>query len=87
MTAQVRREPGEGARRVLAAAAHLAQARRSRRLVSTSTIVRTKRPQCAPLLCSSGASSGTVTGVARIAAIVVADIGGGGKGSAEGAAR
>ena len=37
-------------------------------------MVRTKRPQCAPLLCSSGASSGTVTGVARIAAIVVADI-------------
>jgi hypothetical protein len=42
--------------------------------VSTSTTVRTKRPQCAPLLCSSGASSGTVTGVARIEAIVVADI-------------
>ncbi len=39
-------------------------------------MVRTNRPQCAPLLCRSGASSGTVTGVARIAAMVVADIGG-----------
>ncbi len=37
--------------------------------VSTSTIVRTKRPQWAPLLCSSGASSGTVTVVTLISDI------------------
>src|SRR5947209_12107594 len=33
--------------------------------VSTSTMVRTKRPQCAPAAWRSGASSGTATVVAR----------------------
>src|SRR5918995_6287072 len=37
--------------------------------VSTSTIVRTKRPQWAPLACWSGASNGTVTVVALMSAI------------------
>ena len=37
-------------------------------------MVRTKRPQCVPLLWRSGASSGTVTGVARMRAIVVRGI-------------
>ena len=39
--------------------------------VSTSTIVRTKRPQWQPLAWRSGASSGTVTGVARTAVIFI----------------
>ena len=37
--------------------------------VSTSTMVRTNRPQWQPLACRSGASSGTVTGVARMSVI------------------
>src|SRR5690242_16599525 len=37
--------------------------------VSTSTMVRTKRPQCEPFAWRSGAASGTVTGVARISVI------------------
>src|SRR6186997_2195966 len=39
--------------------------------VSTSTMVRTKRPQCEPLACRSGATSGTVTGVARMSTIFI----------------
>jgi len=39
-------------------------------VVSTSTMVRTNRPQCAPAACRSGASSGTVTVVARRSAMV-----------------
>src|SRR5690348_9946431 len=37
--------------------------------VSTSTMVRTKRPQCEPFAWRSGAASGTVTGVARMSVI------------------
>src|SRR5829696_754963 len=37
--------------------------------VSTSTMVRTKRPQWAPLACNNGASRGTVTVVARTSVI------------------
>src|SRR5215467_7257035 len=37
--------------------------------VSTSTMVRTNRPQWHPLACRSGASSGTVTVVARTSQI------------------
>src|SRR5512142_716770 len=37
--------------------------------VSTSTMVRTKRPQWQPFACRSGASRGTVTGVARMSAM------------------
>src|SRR5512147_3040995 len=37
--------------------------------VSTSTIVRTKRPQWHPFACRSGASRGTLTGVARMSAM------------------
>src|SRR3954452_15407951 len=39
--------------------------------VSTSTMVRTKRPQCEPFACRSGAASGTVTGVARMSMIFI----------------
>ena len=39
--------------------------------VSTSTMVRTKRPQWQPLACRSGALSGTVTVVARTAVIFI----------------
>ena len=39
--------------------------------VSTSTMVRTNRPQWHPLACRSGASSGTVTVVARISRIFI----------------
>src|SRR5579859_3114296 len=39
--------------------------------VSTSTTVRTKRPQCAPFEWRSGASSGTVTVVARRSVIFI----------------
>src|ERR1043165_7697391 len=42
--------------------------------VSTSTIVRTKRPQCTPLACRSGASRGTVTVVARMSAIFTVQV-------------
>src|ERR1019366_6658863 len=39
--------------------------------VFTSTMVRTKRPQWQPLACRNGASSGTVTVVARISRIFI----------------
>src|SRR5204863_8172349 len=39
--------------------------------VSTSTMVRTNRPQCAPLAWRSGAARGTVTGVARMSMIFI----------------
>src|ERR1035437_1745069 len=39
--------------------------------VSTSTMVRTKRPQWQPLAWRNGASSGTVTVIARISTIFI----------------